>query len=192
MSVNSLTSLQNGRRSTLLTKSEAVETLRLFVQLPAIPMGLGVQRLRSDRGTEYNRKTILFRHGHTPRNYVDQDLSTKRGFRQRRSDADRDGSVFTLGRRVSEVPPGKNAFTVAFLVNRAPQQSTAQGIGNGDPIQTHAWKGCKPEDVTNDRSSSIRARGDIHTKTSRQGLGRETLRLQHGQSSLSGIQPNDD
>ena len=37
----------------ITSKSEAVETLRLSVQSLAIPMGLRVQRLRSDRGTEY-------------------------------------------------------------------------------------------------------------------------------------------
>ena len=37
----------------ITSKSEAVETRRLFVQSLTIPMGLRVQRLCSDRGTEY-------------------------------------------------------------------------------------------------------------------------------------------
>ena len=44
------------------SKSEAMQTLRLFVQLLTIPMGLRVQRLRSDRGIKY--RAVSFKQCH--------------------------------------------------------------------------------------------------------------------------------
>ena len=88
-------------------------------------MGLRVQRLRSDRGTEC--KAGHFNDIVSTRAYA-KNLRrpiplNKTGSSARRSDADRDGSMFTLGRRVSEVPLGRNVLTAAFLVNSAPHKA---------------------------------------------------------------------
>ena len=65
---------------------------------PSCPTSMQRQRHRIQ-----SRKTTWSRQRHTPIIYVDQYPSSKRGFRARRPDAGRDGSLFT--RRSNRIPP---------------------------------------------------------------------------------------
>ena len=102
--------------------SKAVETLRLFVQSLAIPMGLRVQRLRSDRGTEYNARHF---------NQYSLDTGIRQEFTSTHSPQQNGGSERD-GRTLTEIARcllsdggfpkslwGEMFVTAAFLVNKA-------------------------------------------------------------------------
>lgn len=78
-------------------------------------------------------------------------------------------------------------FTAAFFVNRTPHKASE--------IETPC-KRMHEKDANLGMLGAVGARAFVHVETYTQklaqGLGRKTLRLQYGQSSLPYLQPNDE